>query len=93
MKKSLNFRFLFALLGAVAPLWTCQAQVVNAFMFSDNFSNGSTTNGLSTPGGTPAASSTSYDIASTKNTAGFCTMAPNLFHMTLGCPLLLKAFQ
>jgi len=35
-------------------------------VFSDNFSNGSTLNGTSTLGGTPTASSTSYDIASTK---------------------------
>ncbi len=35
-------------------------------VFTDNFGNGSTLNGTSTPGGTPAASSTSYDIASSK---------------------------
>jgi hypothetical protein len=80
MKESRNFRFLFALLGAVAPLWMCQAQTT---FFSDNFSNGSTTNGISTPGGTPTASSTSYDFASTKNTSGNCTIVPKLLHMTL----------
>lgn len=35
-------------------------------IFNDNFQNGSTVNGTSTPGGTPTASSTSYDIASSK---------------------------
>jgi hypothetical protein len=82
MKKTHNFRFLFALLGAVAPLWMCQAQPTT--FFSDNFSNGSTTNLLSVPSGTPVASSTSYDFASTKNTVPSCTIAPNLLHMTLG---------
>lgn len=44
--------------------------------FTDNFSNGSTLNGVSVPGGTPMASKTSYDIASTKN-ATSCTLAAN----------------
>jgi hypothetical protein len=79
MKNAHNFRFLFALLWAVAPLWMCQAQTTT--FFSDNFSNGSTTNGLSVPGGTPTASSTSYDFASTKTSAS--TLVPNLLHMTL----------
>ena len=35
--------------------------------FTDDFSHGSTTNGPSIPGGTPTASFTSYDLASTKN--------------------------
>src|SRR6185437_5935268 len=35
-------------------------------VFTDNFNNGSTTNQLSVPGGTPDASFTSYDMASTK---------------------------
>jgi len=35
-------------------------------IFVDNFDNGSTINQTSTPGGTPAASSTSYDMTSTK---------------------------
>lgn len=38
-------------------------------VFTDTFTNGSTVGGASVPGGTPAASSTSYDIASTKASA------------------------
>ncbi len=38
-------------------------------IFTDNFGNGSTFNGVSTPGGTPAASSSSYDFASSKTGA------------------------
>ncbi|HTR40440.1 MAG TPA: hypothetical protein VMH87_02330 [Pseudomonadales bacterium] len=78
MKKLRNFRFIFALLGAAMPLWMCHAQTT---FFSDNFSHGSTTNGVSIPGGTPTASSTSYDFASTKTSAS--TIVPNLLHMTL----------
>ena len=44
--------------------------------FSDNFANGSTTNKVSTPGGTATASSTSYDFASSKTSV--TTIAPNL---------------
>jgi hypothetical protein len=36
-------------------------------VFTDNFLNGSTTGTTSIPGGTPTASFTSYNIASTKN--------------------------
>ncbi len=79
MKKTHNFRFLFALLGAVAPLWMCQAQTT---FFSDNFTHGSTTNQLSVPGGTPTASFTSYDIAAPKN-ATASTVSPNLLHLAL----------
>src|SRR5207248_4773504 len=53
--------FTALLLAGVSP--ASQAAV----FFTDNFTNGSTVNGTSTPGGTPTASSTSYDIASTKN--------------------------
>jgi hypothetical protein len=35
-------------------------------VFTDNFGHGSTTDGTSTPGGTPTASSTSYDFVSPK---------------------------
>ena len=80
MKKTHNFRFLFALLGAVAPLWMCQAQTT---FFSDNFSNGSTTNAISMPGGTPAASFTSYDLASTKNALISNSIAPNDLRLAL----------
>jgi hypothetical protein len=51
--------------------------------FSDNFSNGSTTNKLSVPGGTPTASSTSYDVASTKNTISACSINPNDLRLSL----------
>src|SRR3954470_11661103 len=54
-------------------------------VFTDTFSNGSTTNLASVPGGTPTASSTSYDIASTKNTVGAAgvTIAPNDLRLSL----------
>jgi autotransporter-associated beta strand protein len=53
-----------------------------ATFFTDDFSHGSSLNGNSIPGGTPAASFTSYDIASTKN-ATACTIAPNDLTMKL----------
>ncbi|HEY1787645.1 MAG TPA: immunoglobulin domain-containing protein [Verrucomicrobiae bacterium] len=80
MKKTLRLRSLIALLGTVAPLWMCHAQTT---FFSDNFSNGSTTNGVSTPGGTATASFTSYDIASTKNTIGYTFIQPNDLRLML----------
>ena len=46
-------------------------------IFTDNFSNGSTINGPSVPGGSPAASSTSYDFASSKNSTT-STIGPGL---------------
>lgn len=52
---------LFALVIAL-PL-AASAQYAD---FTDNFNNGSTLNQASTPGGTPSASFTSYDIAATK---------------------------
>jgi hypothetical protein len=54
--------------------------------FSDNFSNGSTTNKVSIPGGTPTASSTSYDLASTKNTISACSINPNDLKVALTGP-------
>lgn len=39
-------------------------------IFSDTFTNGSTVGAASVPGGSPSASFTSYDIASTKNAGG-----------------------
>jgi hypothetical protein len=63
MKKVLTPRILLAvLLTALAPL----RATANIF-FTDDFTHGSTTNGVSNPGGTPTASFTSYDLASTKN--------------------------
>lgn len=38
-------------------------------IFTDTFTNGSTVGGASVPGGTPSASTTSYDIASTRNSS------------------------
>ncbi len=54
-------------------------------IFNDNFGNGSTLNGASTPGGTPEASWTSYDVASTKNgtTCALTAGSPGLLRMKL----------
>jgi len=82
MKKILSLPISFAFLLAAAPL----ASAAQTTYFSDNFSNGSTTNGTSIRGGSPTASYTSYDIASTKNTfAGTngVTIAPNNLHLAL----------
>ncbi len=51
-------------------------------IFTDTFSS-SSLNGTSTPGGTPSASSTSYDVASTKNGTS-CSIAANQLQMKLG---------
>jgi autotransporter-associated beta strand protein len=53
--------------------------------FTDDFSHGSTTNQLSIPGGSPTASFTSYDFASSKNTTS-SSIAPGLLsaHLTSG---------
>ena len=51
--------------------------------FTDNFSNGSTTNGVSAPGGTPAASFTSYDLACTKD-GRQCTIGSGSMVLKLG---------
>jgi hypothetical protein len=80
MKKSPNLRSLFALLAVVAPLELCHAQTI---FFSDNFSNGSTTNQISTPGGTATASSTSYDFAATKNALSATFIQPNDLRLAL----------
>ncbi len=49
-------------------------------IFTDTFGNGSTFNGVSTPGGTPAASFTSYDFASSKTGAESISSG----HLTFG---------
>ncbi len=59
MKKTLVLATACGLLGISSAM----AQTT---VFNDDFQNGSTVNGTSTPGGTPTASSTSYDIASSK---------------------------
>jgi len=53
--------------GSIALLLAAPlAGMAQAAVFTDNFGNGSTFNGVSTPGGKPTASSTSYDFASSK---------------------------
>lgn len=67
MKKNL-----FGSITVAALLATPLVSMADTF-FTDDFSNGSTTNASSIPGGTPTASHTSYDIAATKSTA--CNIA------------------
>lgn len=55
-------RLSIIVLLAVAPL----ASMAQFVVFTDNFTTGSTLNKTSVPGGTPFASFTSYDIATTK---------------------------
>lgn len=69
---------LLALAANLAAL-TLHAQTT---IFNDTFNNGSTTNGVSVPGGTANASSTSYDLASTKD-GRTCTIGPGKFAMKL----------
>jgi hypothetical protein len=80
MKNMNRFRMLAALSLVVAPLWV-QAQI--PAIFTDNFSNGSTTNELSIPGGTTNASFTSYDIASVKNGISDTFIQPNDLRLAL----------
>jgi fibronectin-binding autotransporter adhesin len=61
----INRMSICALLALIAPLAAMAQQVV----FNDVFTNGSTVGLVSTPGGTPTASSTSYDIATPKGIA------------------------
>ena len=74
MKKILNLQVLFALLVATMPL-AATAQITT--YFTDNFSNGSTTNLASVVGGSPTASYTSYDIGANKTTIGYVAIKPN----------------
>jgi len=68
----------FAKLAGLAALLSAQLTVMaQTVIFTDTFANGSTTNKTSTPGGTAAASSTSYDIASTKTTIPYVAIAAN----------------
>jgi len=65
----INPRFhLFAAVAATTIGLALLSQPVSAQtpVFTDNFGNGSTINQTSTPGGTPTASSTSYDFVSSK---------------------------
>ena len=54
-----------------------------AATFTDNFGNGSTLNGTSVPGGTPMTSSTSYDIAASKNGTTGPTIGPGKLRLSL----------
>lgn len=77
MKTLLNLRVILALsiVAASPAAWS-------APLFTDNFSNGSTLDQTSTPGGTAAASYTSYDLASSKN-ATTSTIGANLLSLKL----------
>lgn len=72
MKTSSNLKIATALLSLVIA---CQATATT--FFTDDFSNGSTTNQLSLPGGTSTAAYTSYDFASSKNSTA-SSIAANL---------------
>src|SRR5579871_4073197 len=78
MKKIFLNRTLLSALALGASLCASQAQTT---FFSDNFSNGSTTNKISIAGGTPSASSTRYDFGSGK------TASPVLAANELSCKL------
>jgi autotransporter-associated beta strand protein len=69
----------WGLLLALVPL----SAFAQTTYFTDNFSNGSTTNLSSIPTGTPTASATSYDIASQKTTIGYTTIGANRLRLTL----------
>jgi autotransporter-associated beta strand protein len=58
-----------AIMSAVVALAVPLAVTAQQTVFYDTFGS-STTNGVSTPGGTPTASSTSYDIGSAKTATG-----------------------
>jgi len=66
----------------IAPL-AAMAQFV---VFTDNFNNGSTTNHVSVPGGTPFASFTSYDIASNKGALTNSVITPGEFKIQIDAP-------
>jgi autotransporter-associated beta strand protein len=72
MKKIFNLQMPLALFLVVAPLGV-QADT----FFTDDFSSGSTLDGVSAPGGATNASLTSYDLASSK-TATTSTIGPGL---------------
>ena len=84
MKPNHCFRLTMAAIMAAIPL-AASAQTV---FFTDTFAT-STTNGLAIRTGTPTASATSYDAASTKNTipgTNGVTIAPNDLHLALAVP-------
>jgi hypothetical protein len=69
------------LLLLATTLTALSAARAETVIFTDTF-GGSTLNGSSTPSGTPLASSTSYDIASTKN-GTTCSIGADLLRMKL----------
>jgi autotransporter-associated beta strand protein len=75
-------RNLLGSLVAAGLLATPLASVADTF-FTDDFSHGSTLNGSSIPGGSPTASYTSYDVASTKATTASNSIAPGLLRLGL----------
>ncbi len=78
MKRFFYFRMSLAFLLVGVPL----GALADTF-FTDDFSNGSTLDALSAPGGTTNASFTSYDLASSKN-ATTSTIGPGLLSGKLG---------
>jgi hypothetical protein len=75
----MQLRHLFSLVLAM-PL----ASLAQTAVFTDNFSTGSDTlNGTSTPGGTAAASWTSWDIAATKAATTVPVINPGSFKLSL----------
>jgi autotransporter-associated beta strand protein len=81
MKRLLNLQIGMTLFLAAAPL----AAMAQTTFFTDTFGS-STTNGPSIVGGSPTASYTSYDIASSKNTipvTNGVTIAQNDLHLAL----------
>src|SRR5215469_14745685 len=82
---AINFKTVFIkraglialLLGA--PL----AATAQYAVFTDSYINGSTTNQISNPGGSPFASFTSYDIAATKAATNSCPIGNGSFKIAL----------
>jgi len=74
----------WAAVAVMAGGWAA-ASAQEAVVFHDDFTTGSTLNGDSIPGGTPEASFTSYDVASTKN-ATASAIDPTAGTMTLQIP-------
>ena len=77
MKQKVTLRLFLPVLLACATL-SAKATV----FFNDNFTTGSTTNGISNPNG----GATSYDIASTKNVVGQNFIVPGEFNFQLNGP-------
>jgi len=77
MKITNQFTATMATIVAVS-VWALLSQSASAqiTVFTDNFGNGSTLNQTSTPGGTPTASSTSYDVNANKGGGVAASIAP-----------------